>query len=244
MAVSAKIVTLYEDEAKTSAIAPRTKVSAISDEDGTSLDTLLTEKAKFIDISGAQNNLTTLFTSSGENFTLYHTDNETIGTPKQTGASTYSWAGIISLASSANYGTQLAITNGDGLFIRNNKNGTISEWKRVFDETSTIPLSNLGLTATTTELDYCDGVTSNIQTQLNGKQATIGGGASTITSDNLTASRALISNSSGKVAVSAVTSTELGYLDGVTSKIQTQLDAKVPKTAFSLSGTTLTITVS
>lgn len=79
---------------------------------------------------------------------------------------------------------------------------------------------------TATEFDYLDGVTSNIQTQLNAKQATITGGATTIVSSNLTASRALVSNGSGKVAVSAVTSTELGYLDGVTSAIQTQLDAK------------------
>jgi len=57
-------------------------------------------------------------------------------------------------------------------------------------------------------------------------QPVITGGASTITSSNLTASRALISNASGKVAVSAVTSTELGYLDGVTSDIQAQLNGK------------------
>ena len=83
-----------------------------------------------------------------------------------------------------------------------------------------------GVTATTAELNYVDGVTSNIQTQLDAKQATITGGATTIASSNLTASRALVSNSSGKVAVSAVTSTELGYLDGVTSAIQSQLDSK------------------
>lgn len=82
------------------------------------------------------------------------------------------------------------------------------------------------LTATATELNYVDGVTSAIQTQLNSKQATITGGATTITSSNLTANRALISNGSGKVAVSEVTSTELGYLDGVTSNVQTQLDGK------------------
>ena len=35
-----------------------------------------------------------------------------------------------------------------------------------------------GVTATTTELNYVDGVTSNIQTQLNGKLATNGSGAS------------------------------------------------------------------
>jgi hypothetical protein len=61
------------------------------------------------------------------------------------------------------------------------------------------------------------------------KQDVITGGASTITSSNLTASRALVSDGSGKVAVSDVTSTELGYLDGVTSAVQTQVDAKTAK---------------
>lgn len=83
-----------------------------------------------------------------------------------------------------------------------------------------------GVTATTAELNYVDGVTSNIQSQLNSKQASVTGGASTITSSNLTASRALVSNSSGKVAVSDVTSTELSYLDGVTSNVQSQLNGK------------------
>ncbi|MBQ2319153.1 MAG: hypothetical protein IIW86_01715 [Clostridia bacterium] len=52
-----------------------------------------------------------------------------------------------------------------------------------------------------------------------------------IVGSNLTASRALVSNSSGKVAVSAVTATELGYLDGVTSAIQTQINAKAADNA-------------
>lgn len=42
---------------------------------------------------------------------------------------------------------------------------------------------------------------------------------------SVTASRALVSNSSGAVAASSVTATELGYLSGVTSAIQTQLNA-------------------
>jgi hypothetical protein len=46
---------------------------------------------------------------------------------------------------------------------------------------------------------------------------------------DLTASRALVSDSSGDVSVSAVTSTEIGYLDGVSSAIQTQLDNKAAK---------------
>ena len=67
---------------------------------------------------------------------------------------------------------------------------------------------------------------TNLQSTLDGKQATITGGATTITGSNLTTNRALISNGSGKVAVSDITNTELGYLDGVTSNIQTQLSAK------------------
>ena len=82
-----------------------------------------------------------------------------------------------------------------------------------------------GVTATAAELNYVDGVTSNIQTQLNGKAASSHThAASQIT--GLTASRALVSDANGHPTVSAVTSTELGYLDGVTSAIQTQLNGK------------------
>jgi len=44
----------------------------------------------------------------------------------------------------------------------------------------------------------------------------------------LTASRALQSSAGGIIEVSSVTSTELGYVSGVTSSIQTQLNAKEP----------------
>ena len=55
----------------------------------------------------------------------------------------------------------------------------------------------------------------------------------------LTASRALVSDASGHPAASAVTSTELGYLDGVTSGIQAQLNGKA---AFSHTHTVSQIT--
>lgn len=67
-----------------------------------------------------------------------------------------------------------------------------------------------------------------IKTALDGKQATITGAISNITSSNLTASKALTSDSSGKVVASSVTATELGYVSGVTSAIQTQLNGKQP----------------
>lgn len=88
--------------------------------------------------------------------------------------------------------------------------------------------------------DYSAGIVSNtpagniaattVQAAINEldseKQAVITGAASTITTSNLTANRALQSNGSGKVDVSAITSTELGHLSGVTSAIQTQLNNK------------------
>ena len=94
--------------------------------------------------------------------------------------------------------------------------------------------TQLNASISATEFGYLDGVTSSIQTQIDSKQATITGGASTIASSNLTATRALVSDGSGKVSVSATTSTELGYLSGVSSAIQTQLDAKVGLTSFSV----------
>ena len=54
----------------------------------------------------------------------------------------------------------------------------------------------------------------------------IAGAVSTITTSDLTASRALVSSGSGKVAISDITTTELGHLDGVSSGIPNQLDAK------------------
>ena len=89
---------------------------------------------------------------------------------------------------------------------------------------------NVDITATVVDDSHSHIIADvdGLQTALNGKEATITGGASTITSSDLTADRALISNGSGKVAVSStVTAVELGRVAGVSSPIQTQLDAKL-----------------
>ena len=95
--------------------------------------------------------------------------------------------------------------------------------------TSSITLGATAITATGTELNYVDGVTSALQTQLTAAETrrtnNIAGAISTVLTGDLTADRAMITNGSGKIAVSAVTATEVGYLDGVTSSIQTQIDA-------------------
>ena len=88
---------------------------------------------------------------------------------------------------------------------------------------------------TSTELGYLDGVSSAIQTQLDAKQATITGGATTIDTEDLTADRVLASDGSGKVSASSVTATTLGYLDA-SSSVQTQLDAKLALAGGTMSG--------
>jgi hypothetical protein len=121
----------------------------------------------------------------------------------------------------------------DGQFLQTNGSGVLS-WTSIGSSTYTINRAlisdgsgNIAVSdVTATELGYLDGVTSSVQTQLDGKQASITGAATTITTLDLTPSRALISNSSGKVAVSDITNIELGYLDGVSSNVQTQLDGK------------------
>lgn len=114
--------------------------------------------------------------------------------------------------------TLAALCGGDGLA------GALNALDTKF---SSLTLSDISdVTASITELNYIDGVTSAIQTQLDAKQATITGGATTIDTEDLTASRALVSTAGGKVAVATTTATEIGYVNGVTSAIQTQLNAK------------------
>ena len=86
--------------------------------------------------------------------------------------------------------------------------------------------ANIGLGNVNNTSDADKPISTATQSALSGKQATITGAATTITDNNLTANRVLISNNSGKVTVSEVTSAELGYLDGITSNVQSQLDGK------------------
>jgi len=97
--------------------------------------------------------------------------------------------------------------------------------------------NSIAWTGNTFNVDVNSGT---LQTALAGKQATITGAATTITTANLTIDRALISDGSGKVAVSTITSTELGYLSGTTSNIQSQLNSKLATSVFNtFTGTTL-----
>jgi hypothetical protein len=99
-----------------------------------------------------------------------------------------------------------------------------------------------------TEISYLDGVTSNIQTQLDTKapsaNPTFTGtvtipananivGYATLASPTFTGNVAL----PGQTTIGDISSTELNYLDGVTSSIQTQLDTKAPSANPTFTGT-------
>ena len=74
-------------------------------------------------------------------------------------------------------------------------------------------------------------VSSNAAAVETRRVANIAGAISTVLTSDLTASRALVTNGDGKIAVSDVTSAEIDHLDGVSSGIQTQLDSKIATTA-------------
>jgi hypothetical protein len=128
-------------------------------------------------------------------------------------------------------GSTVTIASGYSKLVYMNGAGSTAA---VSDFTSFLSMSGPQITGGTitgiTDLAIADGGTgaSSAATALSnlGGQATIIGAATTITAADLTASRAVISNASGKVAVSTVTDTELGYVSGVTSAIQTQINAK------------------
>lgn len=108
----------------------------------------------------------------------------------------------------------------------NDDGSSSSKTYKLYGEHNKPTPSDIGLTATATELNHLDGVTSNVQAQIDSKldADAITGGASTIVSDNLTTNRVLVSNNYGKVSASSITGGELGYLDGATRNIQTQIN--------------------
>ncbi len=120
------------------------------------------------------------------------------------------------------------------------------------DIPSSIPATRIGSgTVANDEFEYLNGVTAPIQEQIDAKEPTIsvlttakgGTGSGTALTGNrimksstgsiteaaaITASRALVSDSNGIPTHSDVTTTELGYVSGATSSLQTQINGKQP----------------
>ena len=122
--------------------------------------------------------------------------------------------------------TQDDVGNGT-TYVRTHNDFTDAAKQQINTNKDNISMLDSDMEAAQGDITTLKGNVTTLTNALGSKQDKIVGGASTITGDNLTANRALVSNGSGKVAVSAVTATELGYLDGVTSNVQTQLNKKL-----------------
>ena len=141
------------------------------------------------------------------------------------------------------------VTTNDGTQTLTNKTLTSPKINEDVVMSATATELNIldGATLSTTELNYVDGVTSAIQTQMDLKAplasptftGTVTLPSGTVTSTMIldgTIANADINASAAidwtKLGISStVSSTEIGYVDGVTSAIQTQLDAKASTTS-------------
>jgi len=124
---------------------------------------------------------------------------------------------------------KMSNTASDGLFLQYKDSTDQLTWATPTDISTVATLTDTTITSSAAnEILFSTGANAWANKTLAeaGIQATISGAATTIDTEDLTASVAMVTDASGKVAVSAVTATELGYVDGVTSAIQTQLDAK------------------
>lgn len=139
---------------------------------------------------------------SGTNYGVYAT--------ASLGASNYA---LYTYQGDASFNAGKFYINSSGQLTKVNNMAPTSGYALIGDGTSFTPRAiastDINANVSSTEFGYLDGVTSAIQTQINGKQATITGAATSITSSNLTASKIAVSDASGKVAVSGVASSEL-----------------------------------
>jgi len=110
----------------------------------------------------------------------------------------------------------------------NNKVSSVAATVPGFLSISGSPITSSGTLAISysgTALPVANGGT-NSTTALNNNRVMVSSGGAIVETAAITANRALASNASGLPVASATTDTELGYVSGVTSAIQTQLNAK------------------
>ena len=219
-----------------------------------SLNTLVSEIKDYIDTNSGVRSITTGSTNGTISVNTNGTSAEVaikgLGSAAYTASTAYDAAGTATAKASSAYGMAKEYTDQvvaelvDELKDSINGKANVSHTHTVANITD--------LTATATELNYMDGVTSNVQTQLDGKSAsghkhstsditsgtlssdrlpTVpiakgGTGATTaagaLTNLGITATAAELNKLDGITA----TTTELNYVDGVTSNIQTQLNGK------------------
>lgn len=149
---------------------------------------------------------------------------------------TADWGDTVTVGARMSVNATGHVTNAQGRTVTLPGNTATQDAKGLMSSTDKTKLDGIAQGANKTTVDSALSSTSInpvqnkvINTALAGKAASSHTHAATQIT-GLTASRALATNSSGQVVVSAVTNTELSYLDGVTSAVQTQLNNKAAKT--------------
>lgn len=145
-------------------------------------------------------------------------------------------AGDLAIGTGANTGAKLTIGTAN-MLLQVNAGATAPEWTDTITVSgvtatsgtiTTLIIGGVTITTSGTELNFVDGVTSAIQTQLDAKAP--------LASPTFTGTVTLPTPFTlGAVSV-LPTGTELNFVDGVTSAIQTQLDAKAPTASPTFTG--------
>lgn len=148
---------------------------------------------------------------------------------------TADWGDTVNVGPRVSVNATGHITDAQGRTVTLPGNTASQDAKGLMSATDKAKLDGIAQGANKTTVDSALSSTSTnpvqnkvINTALAGKAASSHTHAATQIT-GLTASRALATNSSGQVVVSSVTNTELSYLDGVASNIQTQLNNKAPQ---------------
>lgn len=132
----------------------------------------------------------------------------------------------------------IQLAPGDASAILVSESGTQTLTNKSISGTANT-ITGISLTAAVTGvLPIANGGTNSL-TALNNNRVMISSSSAIVEAAAITAARALVSDSNGIPVASATTTTELGYVSGVTSSIQTQIAAKVARSGDTMTGNLL-----
>ena len=129
--------------------------------------------------------------------------------------------------------TEIGYLNGVTSAIQTQLNAKSPSADPTFTGTVVLPTTTSIGDVSSTEIGYVNGVTSGIQTQLDAKSGTGHNHLLAAGATDVTATAAEVN----KLAGLTTTAVELGYVNGVTSALQTQLNAKSPSADPTFTGT-------
>ena len=170
-------------------------------------------------------------TSETQTLTNKTIDSPTIDTPTFTGTFTLPITTSIGNVSA----DEMQMLNGVTSNVQTQIDAKAPSASPTFTGTVTLPTATSIGSVSATELELLNGVTSNVQTQIDTKlaSATAASTYAPLNSPTFTGTVTLPANTSiGDLSIS-----ELALLDGVTSNVQTQIDAKAPSASPTFTGT-------